>query len=81
MRTIIKKASKWAREDNSSVHSDPDPLDKPAFEKLSGIHIWSDTTIGSVGCQFGSGGVPNQVSLGMYWMKQMKQFWFDLQRT
>ena len=32
--TIIKKASKGAREHNSSVHADPDPLDIPPFEEM-----------------------------------------------
>ena len=69
------KASEGTREHYVSVHSDQDPLDIPPFDKWSGIHIWSDTTIVSIGvagCQFGSEGVTIQVSLG----EKVKQFWF-----
>ena len=61
--TIIKKASKRAREQFSSVHPDPDPLEI----------IWSDTTIVFLtvaGCQFGSDGVTNQGSLGTQWVNR-----------
>ena len=67
--SIVKKSVHIARELQSIVHLDCDPLNIPSYEKKCnlGVDILSDTTIISIrvaGRQYGTMWVTDEVSLG-----------------